>query len=92
MHDPSKFGRAKAFMIGGTNMGFDMTDKRQVEAFQRMYNAGQTGGDVVGNTPSEDPGSNQGTAPKRSKSHKKKKRKIARSARKSQARKRKGKK
>ena len=83
---------AKAFMTAGTNMGFDMTDKSQVEAFRRMYNAGMTGGDVLGNAPSEDPGSTQGTAPKRSKNQKKKKRKMARSARKSQARKRKGKK
>ena len=90
MHDPSKFGRAKAFMIGGTNMGFDMTDEAQLGAFQRLYNAGLIGADAVGHAAPEDSGSNQGTAPKRSKSHKKKKRKIARSARKSQARKRKG--
>ena len=92
MHDPSKFGMAKAFMTAGTNMGFDMTDEAQLGAFQRLYNAGVIGGDAVGNPAPEDSESNQGTAPKRSKSHKKKKRKMARSARKSQAKKRKGKK
>jgi hypothetical protein len=39
INDSSKFGIAKSFFAMGQKSGFDMTDPKQMEAFQLAYNA-----------------------------------------------------
>ncbi|MCI0464524.1 MAG: hypothetical protein L0Z62_46935 [Gemmataceae bacterium] len=37
--DPSKYGMAKSFVMGGIQAGFDMTRKEDVDAYAALYNA-----------------------------------------------------
>ncbi len=39
MFDPSKFGMAKSFMMLGQAQGYDMTNKREIDAFMLDYNS-----------------------------------------------------
>ncbi|MDH3603423.1 MAG: hypothetical protein OEU26_27740, partial [Candidatus Tectomicrobia bacterium] len=50
MMDPSRFGMAKSFMMGGRAAGFDMTDPAGQTAFATLYNASKLAyeGDIVG--------------------------------------------
>lgn len=38
MNDPERFGMAKAFVLGGRDAGFDMTDESDAESFAALYN------------------------------------------------------
>jgi hypothetical protein len=46
--DPSNFGMAKSFVMGGMNAGFDMTTQEGLEAFTNAYNASLLGGPLGG--------------------------------------------
>jgi len=41
MLDASKAGLAKSFFLSGQNAGFDMTDKRHIDEYMLLHNAGQ---------------------------------------------------
>ncbi len=46
MNDPARFGMAKSFIMQGQAMGFDMTDKKQIDAFMNAYNAALLAGET----------------------------------------------
>jgi hypothetical protein len=40
MNDPARFGMAKSFFMMGKSAGFDMTNQEDLNSFVRLYNAG----------------------------------------------------
>ncbi len=78
MNNPSLFGMAKSFFMGGQSAGFDMSRPDEMNTFMSLYNNAQLGADQkLLNLPAKIP-----NAVKQDKAKEKRKRKAAKVARK----------
>jgi len=84
MNDPSRFGMAKAIFMGGMAAGFDMTDPSQVSQYTLLHNMALA--DRQGALPHLP--ATRGAAKKGDSAQRKKQRKLAKAARKSNRKKR----
>jgi hypothetical protein len=80
MNDSSKYGMAKSFMMAGKSAGFDMTDESDLQKFAKIYNEDISPQTQIPSGEYTPPSSIHGS--RKSKSKKKKLRKIAKSSRK----------